>query len=258
MKILNVQYDYENPETGFVDMLLKGHYPNNSLFDRTILTIVTSKLSSYQLIKRRFWEQAVLKRQSLSTISPMPGKYPYDDIDSTFVYMSLSEALLYIDMVTPPIMKKRVNNSLDSVETIRSMLEMYLTEEDSPQYEYNMSIFTSLMSFNENTTGWDYDNKRLETMHMIHPNKNIVGVIDAIDGDIKEAMHGRIDAQVQCTIEARGHKATDLLSSMIGDRYAHIVNMNIEGDIIRVTVYLSNIRPFLKLRKFLMIMHKIQ
>ena len=240
----------------FVNILLERHQPNNFVFDNTVIELEIEGLFPTQMIKRRFWEQTMLKRINLSIISPFPGSYPHEG--SNLVYMSISEAILYINLVTPPIMKKRVDAALTSIDAIESMLKMYLMEYDSSQYDYNMSIFSSMMSFNENSTEWNYDNSRLEKMHQIHPDRSIVGLVDCIDANISQALKGEVDARVQCTLEAKGRKGSELLQHLIADKTIRVVNVNIEGDIIRVIAYTSMIRSCKQLRSFLRLMHKIK
>ena len=245
--------------TEFINSLLEHHQPNNFLFDKCIIALYITNIQPWKVINRQFWEQVILKRTG-DDLSPIRIKQITDS--DAIIFISLTEALDYIEGVTPPIFKKKVNDTITSVDDVIKMLEMYLMEDN----QYNVDYFLASTGFNSNATNGNYDDTRIEKIKQIHSKMNIVAVIDCSSSKsvkssedakshLQSLLTGVIDEAVQCTIEASGIPAITILKTILDSDYIRFVNLNTSesgpGPVVKATIYCSSLKSCRSLRALL-------
>lgn len=91
---------------------------------------------------------AILRRECyLNSINIGENKF---GIGEVFCKISLSEALAYINTVTPPILKKQLGE-LNSLETVIDILKIYLIEQTD---EYKQDIFKRITHLKASDSDW--------------------------------------------------------------------------------------------------------
>lgn len=128
-----------NRQEDLINGLLASHVNIPLVFDDFKLII---------LFKNFYDPVAFLRRQCyLNSIIIGENRFR---IDSSHFEISLSEALAYINTVTPPILKKQLGE-LNSIETIIDVLKIYLIEQTD---EYKQDIFKRITHLKASDSDW--------------------------------------------------------------------------------------------------------
>ena len=93
-------------------------------------------------------------------------------------FISVSDVIRFIDNVMPPILKIRFPNVLRDIDEMESVLKIMLSDDESGQLEYNLSVFKKVIGMNRLETSWIPDAKKLNMIQQHHPNDPIIACVD--------------------------------------------------------------------------------
>lgn len=201
------------------------------------------------VLYRMMWEDLYLRKTKRSQ---------YVTADRMILRISLSEALEYICDATPPILRPRIPQATRSVDNVHSLLNSFLVETEDSQHEYHLSLFKKKMRLEPFETAWSYDTRKIDMMTKMHPDKQMVCVIDAmtypIDRLVKHDTQDPstfADVMAQITFHINGMPSHDTMRMLTGflQNTAYVTNIKPTETGIYVTTFIQN--PNNELVKFI-------
>lgn len=153
-------------EDHILPILLKKHVNNDLIFEKYYFRIVIDNEHPIDFLYRRLWEETYLRRSVI--------KHDVDGSKYT-ILVSFAEAIAFIRTVTPPVFQPRVDELIESVDSIYDMLCHYLMEDNS-QLEYHLSVFRKCIAFNPFETQTTYNIKRMFMLRQFNPTGIIIDV----------------------------------------------------------------------------------
>lgn len=172
--------------TDFVNSLLASGIPNDIVMDTTFIKLrfeLTDPTEYTSFLYRLMWEKMYLRWESTETKMDITH---YGIVD---IQISLSEAMNFINEITPPIFKGSLKKHIKTIDDIRSMIESNFTDESTK--EYNIDMFKKIIHMVPYETKWVYENTNERITKIIdnfchRPNDcPMIGVVEASVIDIK-------------------------------------------------------------------------
>ena len=149
------------PDNIFVETLLAKGLFNDYLFEKTFFKLKIKLNDLSLLLYRRLWESIYIRSGMQSHI---------EDDGSVTLYMSVSEMIVYIKSVTPPILKHLIDDSIKSIDSISTLIEKLLSDKGvNNDIIYNVSVFKQLIHLSRFNTDWTDDTRPLN--HLFERNK---------------------------------------------------------------------------------------
>ena len=176
----------KNPDNIFVETLLGKGLFDDYLFEKTFFKLKIKLNDLSRLLYRRLWESNYIRSGMQSHI---------ESDDSVTLYVSVSEALLYINTVTPPILKHLIADSTKSIDDIGGLIEQLLSDESSNNdIRYNISVFLQIMKLEKFETVWRNDTTQMKYLlennheqqpcgcccYVIHANRSLSSILSTI------------------------------------------------------------------------------
>lgn len=153
-----------------IDHLLSQGMVVPIIFDNAFISIKVKNIELPKLLYRKLFEDVFLDRFLWSS-------------ETKAIYISLSEAMLFIKTVTPPILKDQMEESTKSLEDVMSCLKLYLLEKDSPSYNTHVSIFEDVIMYKAFDNSW----QQLITDNKVNFNKSSIMINHAISKKLSHA-----------------------------------------------------------------------
>ena len=238
MKVLNIEKphfrielnDFETEYFGkhesFINQLLEKGIFNDYVFDHYWIAI-TVELDEYiQFLYRYMWEDLYLHIKQSWYFTPTnlsqsaTRRSVFTDNKTLFVDMSLSEALQFIELATPPALKHLIPESTNSVDNVIAILKQFLMEENGGQLITYIDIFKKTMRFNYFETRWSYDLKPIEILREVGENQNglvcaFIASTKAIEDIAKNESPYSLD-EFQLLFHCQNDKQVKLLIDLTG------------------------------------------
>lgn len=149
MEIVDI---YPNMRFNRVNNELSKNFTNDELFRNSFFGIHIKDADPVDILYRRMYEERYLnfKPFRMSSFKNCNG----------YLNITLSEAIYYVNQVTPPIIKAKYKDQItSSVETILDLLEHFLMEQTG-QTLYHISEFKKTVGFNPFETTSSYNLNR--------------------------------------------------------------------------------------------------
>lgn len=162
MKILTIYPITGNTE--IVERLLEKGVYNDYLFERCgfYMEIQPTKGVDGWLdfLYRKLWETIYLRKDNAN----IETYYKNSNGGKIMLFISLNEAIGFIKLITPPILRPRIPAALKSVDSIHSILKEYLLDSTPNQPPYVKTEFQKYMGFNKFETASEYRMERMSLM----------------------------------------------------------------------------------------------
>lgn len=175
----------KNPDNIFIETLLEKGLFDDYLFEKIFFKLKIKLADTARLLYRRLWESNYIRSGMQSHI---------EDDDCVTLYMSVSEALSYINTVTPPILKHLIVDSAKSIDKIGELIEKLLSDKsDNNDIQYNISVFLQIMKLEKFETVWRNDTTQMKYLlennpeqyphgccYIIHASKTLSSILSTI------------------------------------------------------------------------------
>ena len=226
-----------------VDKMLEANIQNDIILDSTFIIVemeLNKKEDCIGFIYRRLWESVYLRRTDSNVLS----KLTFDDKKMIAkLHVSLSEAINYINQITPPIYKGKLIGKLRSVDDIRSMVDFYLNDTTNSTYKHIITSFRNLLNMQKFDTVWKYNNTRfgaIESM-MKSKDKSFIGAIDFSIDPVSEFTKYNtpyVKNMTQLTVRVNLNNKTGMLN-LIRFLYDElfVINASVDESYLYITLY---------------------
>lgn len=100
--------------------------------------------------------------------------------------ITILEAIDFIQTITPPILKTKVNKELKSIDHIIEYLKIYLLEDPDTEYKFYI-LRNNIHLQNDFRTGWEPSEKiksKVDFMRKNLPNKSSFFILEYLDGNV--------------------------------------------------------------------------
>lgn len=158
-------------EAKMINELLSKNINNDIIYESTFINIaINNTLNPIDFIYRIIWERMYLRRNR-NVISYYNTTY-----NEYFIRMSVAEAIVFINTVTPPPFRDKIHILTSSMSDIIESLETFLMVEND-QLEYNLSVFCKCMNIGKIDMKFDYNFNRMKMLRKINPRNIVADVI---------------------------------------------------------------------------------
>lgn len=153
----------------YINGSLEKKLCNDYLFERIFFTIVIEAVDPMSYLYRKMYETIYLRRHYTETTN-----VPEDGIME--MKLSISEAISFIKMATPPKFQPRVEELFNSISSIEDSLKLFLVEEHS-ELDYHVGLFRKCTGLNYFETQSNYPLDRVKLLRSYNPSSPIVDFI---------------------------------------------------------------------------------
>lgn len=219
MKIKNITMstDLNDSTIDFINESMEKQSLNDVMLNNHHLLIhldVNETFKPIQLLYRNLWQTAYLNDPS------------FIRYNHSIISISLSEAIGYINMATPPILKKDIPKQLSSIKAIIDIMS-YLLNEDA-QKEYNQSLFINYMKLDKFETVWngrnDIVNEIRNTVDSKHPDQPLICIHDVKRHNISQIiMNGKLHNDIEEIVNTTIFTSYDILSIKISNNTSNML-----------------------------------
>lgn len=139
MKVLSIKA-CPTPDP-FIQGLLTNGIFNDVLFERHSIMVTAQVDDLVDLLYRNLWERVYLRRCDISGITKV-------STNECNLFVSISEAILFINRATPPVLRNTIEESCSSVSSIITALETFLVNDADKMHNFYLSTFAEILHLN--------------------------------------------------------------------------------------------------------------
>lgn len=148
MEITNISYAFDQNRLDFINRLLEIRCENAITLEESMISVMCVGFNPTDIMYRMVWETVYLRR--IPEIRSVLHGY------ECALHMSISEAVSYINEITPPILRGRLSQ-MKTVDDIVTLLKHFLMDKSDTQHEYHISWFQKTMRIEPFQSEWSYD-----------------------------------------------------------------------------------------------------
>lgn len=158
MHIRSIEKGYNGKLVELVESLLDQGIHSDGVFEQVFINItladINSAPESVNLLYRLLWENNYMKYSSMHQSEFLNTTIDEDTERVVNLSISLSEAIGYIYMATPPALQHQIPNSIRSYDDIIELLKTFLMDTKSPEYRHYLDLFFIHTHYRPFETQW--------------------------------------------------------------------------------------------------------
>ena len=222
----------------FIDMLINKKIFNDAVFETCFIQAEVELDSPVQMYYRTLWETMYLRRSRSCDI--INNKH-------AIIMMSISECIQYLQEITPPKMRKLLDDEMTSVSKIQEMITGFLQDTTDPNHPYYLTKFYEVFHLNLFNNAWIPEYKKISFVrNNIHD--DIICLVDAATESINTMLSESENCEfapfwAQVTFHTDTEDGMELLYRFLWHNDLHISGVQCNDIGLFVSAYTNRLCP---------------